>query len=101
MASSNSRKSLLNYATQQQPLEPFLPHGLIATRQPRQRKSRSKMDARLFNTQQAADYLNVSPWTVRRLAHDGAIHFIRRKYFYFTQADLDRYIRDSREREAL
>lgn len=96
MASSNSSKSMLNYFLQP---EPLLPSGLLHAHSRKQRKSRSKMDARLLSTQQAAEYLNVSPWTVRRLAHEGEIHFIRRKYFYFTQADLDRYIQANRERE--
>jgi excisionase family DNA binding protein len=89
-------KSLLNHFLHP---EPMLPRELLPHRKPRSRKSRSKVDARLLSTAQAADYLGISTWTVRRLAHDGELPFIRRKYFYFAVADLDRYIQQNRERE--
>jgi excisionase family DNA binding protein len=91
-------KTLLNHFLHP---EPMFPRELLITRKPRQRKSRNKVDARLLSTRQAADYLGISAWTVRRLAHDGELPFIRRKYFYFDLRDLDRYIIEHREREAL
>lgn len=88
-------------AMDQRMREAMFPLDRIQTmrRKPRIRKSRSKVDARLLSTSQAAQYLGISTWTLRRLAHDGELPFIRRKYFYFATADLDRYIQQNRERE--
>lgn len=87
-------------AMNRQMREAMFPRDLIqAAHRKRERKSRSKVNARLLSTQQAADYLNVSVWTVRRLAHEGELPFIRRKYFYFAIADLERYIAANKERE--
>lgn len=99
MANSDSsdKRTLLDHFMG--PAESMLPKGSLIARKSRVRKSRSRVDAQLLNTQQAADYLGISEWTLRRLAHAGEIRFIRRKYFYFAVADLNAYIRENLERE--
>ena len=53
---------------------------------------RDKLPARLLRTADAARYLAVSPWTMRRMAYANEIPVIPGKYLRFDVLDLDRYI---------
>jgi excisionase family DNA binding protein len=47
---------------------------------------------RLLTTVEAAEYLNTSPWTVRRLVYRGELKAIRGRIWKFDRKDLDRWI---------
>jgi excisionase family DNA binding protein len=53
---------------------------------------RDKLPARLLRTADAARYLAVSQWTMRRLAYANEIPVIPGKFLRFDVQDLDRYI---------
>jgi excisionase family DNA binding protein len=51
------------------------------------------VEIRLFSTKQAANYLSVSPSTIRRLHYEGTLPAIRHfKHLRFDVRDLDAFI---------
>jgi excisionase family DNA binding protein len=73
----------------------FLDRQQEAKKQP----IRTEREPRLMNTEQAAKYLNISPWKLRIMVHDGKIPCIRGKYWKFDTHELDTWIRENQERE--
>ena len=49
----------------------------------------------VLRTQDAARYLAISPWLLRKLVHEGRIRIIPGKYWRFRVADLDAYLAES------
>jgi excisionase family DNA binding protein len=50
---------------------------------------------RLLRTREAAEYLAMSPWQLRNLAHDGKVPFVAEEgssVWRFDRVDLDRYV---------
>ena len=47
---------------------------------------------RVLRTADAARYLGVSPWTVRRLAAEGKLGFLPGKFLRFDREELDAFI---------
>jgi hypothetical protein len=62
-----------------------------------ERKAHVKVEPRLRGTAQAAKYPNVSPWTMRRLAHDGLVPVIESKYSRFDVHDWMSTLRKRKE----
>ena len=66
---------------------------------PKQRRRKEVTIApKLLPTTQAAKYLSMSEWKLRRLAHDGEIPVIKGKYWKFDVTDLDQFIARHREK---
>jgi excisionase family DNA binding protein len=57
----------------------------------------ANVPVRLLRTTDAARYVGVSQWTLRRLAYDGKIKFVRGKFLRFDIQDLDGYIESQKE----
>jgi excisionase family DNA binding protein len=49
----------------------------------------------VLRTADAARYLALSPWLLRKLVHDGRVRVLAGKYWRFRVADLDAYLADS------
>jgi excisionase family DNA binding protein len=49
----------------------------------------------VLRTPDAARYLAISPWFLRKLVHDGCIRVLPGKYWRFRLSDLDAYLADS------
>jgi excisionase family DNA binding protein len=63
---------------------------------------KTKAAARTMRVDAAAEYLGISPWTLRRHVHNGEIPYIRGKIWRFLITDLDRFLEQSKEtREVL
>lgn len=59
----------------------------------------AQLRPRLLSTEDAAEYLAVSPWQLRQLAHAGDLPFIRSgaRSWRFDVHDLDAYIERQKE----
>jgi len=55
-----------------------------------------QLEPRLLRTKQAAAYLAVSPWTLRKLAQDGKLPVIADGAWRFDRVDLDKYVEQSK-----
>jgi excisionase family DNA binding protein len=55
------------------------------------------IDSRTLRTPEAAKYLGVSEWTLRRMVHDGEITCIRGKYWTFDKQVLDAWLERNQE----
>jgi excisionase family DNA binding protein len=49
----------------------------------------------VFRTHDAARYLAISPWLLRKLVHEGRIRVLPGKYLRFRVVDLDAYLAES------
>jgi excisionase family DNA binding protein len=59
-------------------------------------KSKLELVPRLLRTKQAAQYLSVSPWTLRKLAQDGKLPLIAEGAWRFDRVDLDKYVEQNK-----
>ena len=71
---------------------------LDLARPPRQSVQRQPADPHLLRTPAAASYLGMSPWKLRQLVYAGEVAVIKGKYWLFSIADLEAWVKANRER---
>ena len=63
----------------------------------RKQGKKSQVESRTLRTPQAAKYLGVSEWTLRRMVHDGEITCIHGKCWTFDRQVLDAWLDQNQE----
>lgn len=70
-------------------------------RKPERHSKQARVEPRTLRTKEAARYIGVSDWKMRELVYSGQIECVKQKYFLFAVDDLDRWIKQNREKEVL
>jgi len=61
------------------------------------RSQRATVEPRTMKVKDAAQYLGISEWTLRRHVHNGELPYLPGKIWRFLIADLDRFLEQTRE----
>ncbi len=77
----------------------LVPRNFLNRKTERKRKISFSSPKRLLSTAEAADYLNTSVWTLRRLVYRKDLRAIRGRSWKFDVKDLDKWIEEKKEGE--
>jgi len=81
-------------------VDSLYPFGQLQRQERKGKRQRQISSARGLKTSAAAEYLGISPWSIRQLVYRREIPVIRGRHWLFDVRDLDAYLEHSKTKGA-